>query len=139
MTAVLVDSSVLIDLATGNAEWGERSREAILAVGRVRELVINPVIFAEVSIPYERVEEIDERLPRNVFRREDLPWEAAFLAGKAFVAYRRRGGTRRSPLPDFFIGAHSAVRGYDLLTRDARGIRSYFPTVSIIEPKVGPP
>jgi len=74
-------------------------------------------------------------LPRHIFRREDVPWEAAFLAGKAFLAYRRRGGSRRSPLPDFFIGAHAAVRGYDLLTRDAGGIRSYFPGVAIIEPE----
>lgn len=135
MTAVLVDSNVLIDLATGDPDWGGPSREAILQTGSTRELVINPIIFAEVSIPYRRVEDIDERLPRHIFRREDLPWEAAFLAGKAFVAYRRRGGSRRSPLPDFFIGAHAAVRGYDLLTRDAGGIRSYFPGVGIIEPE----
>lgn len=135
MTAVLIDSSVLIDLTTGDPEWADRSRDGILRAGRLRELVINPVIFAEVSISFQRIEEIDERLPRSVFRREDLPWEAAFLAGKAFVAYRQRGGIRRSPLPDFFIGAHAAVRGYDLLTRDPRGIRSYFPTVSIIEPQ----
>jgi predicted nucleic acid-binding protein len=134
MTAILVDSSVLIDLATGDAEWADRSRDAILRAGRTRELVINPIIFAEVSIPYQRVEEIDERLPRAVFRREDLPWEAAFLAGKAFVAYRRRGGRPPSPLPDFFIGAHAVIRGYDLLTRDPRGVRSYFPNVTIIEP-----
>lgn len=134
MTAVLVDSNVLIDLVTGNPEWAELSRDAILRAGRLRELVINPIIFAEVSIPYDRIEDIDECLPRNVFRREDLPWEAAFLAGKAFLAYRQRGGSRRSPLPDFFIGAHAAIRGYDLLTRDASGVGSYFPTVSIIEP-----
>jgi predicted nucleic acid-binding protein len=135
MTAVLVDSSVLIDLATGDADWGGPSRDAILHAGSTRELVINPIIFAEVSIPYRRVEDIDDRLPRHIFRREDVPWEAAFLAGKAFLAYRRRGGSRRSPLPDFFIGAHAAVRGYDLLTRDAGGIRSYFPGVAIIEPE----
>ncbi len=138
MTAVLVNSSVLIDLVTGDADWGDRSRDAILRAGRLRELVINPIIFAEVSIPYRRIEEIDERLPRTVFRREDLPWEAAFLAGKAYVAYRRGGGSRRSPLPDFFIGAHAAVRGYDLLTRDPGGFRSYFPTVSVIEPERPP-
>lgn len=135
MTAVLVDSNVLIDLATSDPDWGGPSREAVLRAGSARELVINPIIFAEVSIPYRRVEDIDERLPRNIFRREDLPWEAAFLAGKAFLAYRRRGGLRTSPLPDFFIGAHAAVRGYDLLTRDASGIRSYFPGVGIIEPE----
>jgi predicted nucleic acid-binding protein len=134
MTAILVDSNVLIDVATDSAVWAERSREAIVRASRSRELVINPIIFAEVSIPFRRIEEIDERLSR-VFRREDIPWEAAFLAGKAFLTYRQRGGKRQSTLPDFFIGAHAAVRGYDLLTRDSRGFRSYFPTVAIITPE----
>jgi predicted nucleic acid-binding protein len=138
MTAVLVDSSVLIDLATGDAEWGGPSRDAILRAGSTRELVINPIIFAEVSIPYRRVEDIDDRLPRHIFRREDLPWEAAFLAGKAYLAYRRHGGCRRSPLPDFFIGAHAAVRGYDLLTRDRGYYHAYFPTLRVISPETDP-
>lgn len=136
MTAVLVDSNVLIDIATGDPIWAGPSQAAIVDAGRSRELVINPIVFAEVSIPFHRAEDIDERLPRAVFRREHLPWEAAFLAGKVFLAYRRQGGSRRSPLPDFFIGAHAAVRGYDLLTRDPRGFRSYFPTVTIIAPGV---
>ena len=82
--------------------------EGTRTLGRDRELVINSIVFAEVSIPFDRVEDIDERLPRDVFRREEVPWEAAFLAGKAFTRYRGRGGARRSPLPDFFIGAHAA-------------------------------
>jgi predicted nucleic acid-binding protein len=138
MTAVLVDSSVLIDVATENSEWADRSTDLIVRTSRTCELVINPVIFAEVSISFQRIEEIDGRLPRATFRREDIPWEAAFLAGKAFLSYRKRGGSRLSPLPDFFIGAHAAVRGYDLLTRDLRGFRSYFPTLTIISPDSHP-
>ena len=97
MTAVLVDSSVLIDLVTGNADWADGSREAILRAGRMSELVINPIVFAEVSIPYRRVEDIDGRLPRTIFRREDIPWEAAFLASRSSREMRRAiGPTSRS-------------------------------------------
>ncbi len=138
MSAILVDSSVLIDVATENEAWTERSTRALKDLGRDRELVINSIVFAEVSIPFDRVEDVDERLPPDVFRREDVPWEAAFLAGKAFVAYRRSGGARRSPLPDFFIGAHAAVRGYGLLTRDPKSVRTYFPTVEVLTPDTHP-
>jgi hypothetical protein len=134
VNSVLVDSSVLIDVATENATWSERSSAALEAVGRERELVINPIIFAEVSIPFNRIEDIEDRLPPDVFRREAIPWEAAFLAGKAFLSYRNSGGRRRSPLPDFLIGAHAAVRGYGLLTRDPKGCRTYFPTVEVLVP-----
>jgi predicted nucleic acid-binding protein len=138
MSAILVDSSILIDIATDSEVWTDRSRRAVETLGRDRELVINAIVFAEVSIPFDRIEDIDERLPRDVFRREDVPWEAAFLAGKAFLRYRKSGGTRRSPLPDFFIGAHAAVRGYGLLTRDPKGFRTYFPTIEIIAPDTHP-
>jgi predicted nucleic acid-binding protein len=134
MSAVLVDSSVLLDIVSDDEEWAGRSEAALLDAARVRELVINSIIFAEVSISFERVEEVDQRLPREIFRREEIPWEAAFLAGKAFIEYRRRGGSRPRPLPDFFIGAHAAIRGYDLLTRDPGGVRSYFPTVNLLTP-----
>ncbi len=138
MNAILVDSSVLIDIATESRRWTEPAQRAVESLGRDRELVINAVVFAEVSIPFGRVEDIDERLPPDVFRREDVPWEAAFLAGKAFMAYRKAGGARRSPLPDFFIGAHAAVRGYGLLTRDPKSVRTYFPTVEIFTPDTHP-
>lgn len=138
MPAVLVDSNVLIDVATRDPRWGVRSQEALMRLGRANELVINPVIFAEVSISFDRIEDVDGLLPSSVFRREKVPWEAAFLAGKSFVAYRRAGGERSSPLPDFFIGAHAAVRGYDLLTRDPRGFRQYFPTLTIVSPETHP-
>jgi predicted nucleic acid-binding protein len=97
-------------------------------------LVINPIIYAEVSIGFERIEELDQALPADTFRRDPLPWEAAFLAGKRFLAYRRRGGTRRAPLPDFYIGAHAAVTGLPLLTRDARRYRTYFPRLILLTP-----
>jgi len=138
MSAILVDSSILIDVVTESEAWAERSSQALRTLGRDRELVINSIVFAEVSIPFERVEDVDERLPRDVFRREDMPWDVAFLAGKAFVIYRNRGGAKRSPLPDFFIGAHAAVRGYGLLTRDPNSIRTYFPSVEVFVPDTHP-
>ena len=97
-------------------------------------LVINPVVYAEVSVRYSRIEELDIALPKSMFDREAIPYEAAFLAGKSFVAYRRRGGSRPSPLPDFFIGAHAAIAGYVLMTRDAARYRTYFPKLSLIAP-----
>ena len=96
-------------------------------------LVINPIVYAEVSV-FRRIEELDEALPADAFRRDPLPWEAGFLAGKCFVEYRRRGGSRRSPFPDFYIGAHAAVAGMPLLTRDARRDRTYFPSLSLLAP-----
>jgi predicted nucleic acid-binding protein len=138
MTPVIVDSSVLLDVVTDDPEWSDRSRAAVASLSAHRQLVINTVIFAEVSISFDRIEDVEEHLANDVFRREEVPYEAAFLAGKAYLAYRRRGGGRRSPLPDFFIGAHAAVRGYALLTRDPAGIRSYFPTVEIIAPETHP-
>ena len=96
--------------------------------------MINPIIYAEVSIGFTRVEELDDVLSADYFAREALPWEAAFLAGQAFVRYRRRGGARVHPLPDFYIGAHAAIAGYALLTRDARRYRSYFPKLRLIAP-----
>lgn len=97
-------------------------------------LVINAIIYAEVSAGYFQIEDLDARLPESVFRREPIPYEAAFLAGQSFLIYRRRGGTKRSPLPDFFIGAHAAVAGYQLLTRDTARYRTYFPKLQLITP-----
>ena len=131
---VLVDANVLIDIATDDPRWGPWSANALTEAGRGRGLVLSPIVYAEVSVAYERIEEVDAFLPPSVFRREDPPWEAAFLAGKAHLAYRRRGGERRTPMPDFFIGAHAAVRGHILLTRDRGRFETYFPTLTIIAP-----
>jgi hypothetical protein len=134
MTAVLVDANVLLDVMTEDARWLAWSAEAIERAADRYRLVINPVIYAEVSIRYTRIEDLDAALPKTMFDREPIPYEAAFLAGKAFFAYRRRGGTKSLPLPGFFIGAHAAVAGYALMTRDAARYRTYFPKLSLIAP-----
>jgi len=134
MTAVLIDANVLLDVMTEDARWLAWSMDAIARAADRYRLVINPVVYAEVSIRYTRIEELDAALPKTMFDREGIPYEAAFLAGKSFLAYRRRGGTRQSPLPDFFIGAHAAVAGYLLMTRDAVRYRTYFPKLSLIAP-----
>jgi predicted nucleic acid-binding protein len=134
MRGTLVDSNVLIDVLAEDPIWAGWSSQALAKLGSEEPLVINPVIYAEISQRYSRKELLDHELPADVFLREDIPWSAAFLAGKAFFDYRRRGGHRRSPLPDFFIGAHAAVQGLRLLTRDASRYRTYFPTVELIVP-----
>ncbi|HTZ70611.1 MAG TPA: type II toxin-antitoxin system VapC family toxin [Acetobacteraceae bacterium] len=134
MSAVLVDANVILDIMTEDTQWFGWSAEAIGRAADRYRLVINPIIYAEVSIRYSRIEELDATLARTTFDREPLPYEAAFLAGKSFLTYRQRGGTRRSPLPDFFIGAHAAVAGYQLLTRDAARFRTYYPKLSLIAP-----
>lgn len=134
MTPALVDSSVLLDVITEDPKWGEWSTGVLQRFADVATLVINPLIYSEVSIRFERIEELEGALPNDLYRREPLPWEAAFLAGKAFLTYRRAGGAKRSPLPDFYIGAHAAVRGYRLLTRDPAPCRRHFPTVEIVAP-----
>ena len=132
--SVFVDANVLIDVATDDPAWADWSANALERAGRGARLVINPIVYAEVSVAFDRIEELDALLPLDMFRREALPWEAAFLAGKAFLAYRRRGGAKETPLPDFYIGAHAAVRGYQLLTRDRGRFATYFPTVALIAP-----
>ena len=134
MTPVLVDASVILDVATQDPVWAERSGVLLARTAESCQLVINPIIFAEVSVGYERVEDLEAALPSDLFRREDLPWEAAFLAGKCFLAYRRRGGSKTSTLPDFYIGAHAALAGYRLLTRDAARYRTYFPGLDLLTP-----
>lgn len=132
--ATLVDSNVILDVVTDDAEWGDWSASMLARAAQSARLVINPLIYAEVSCGYERIEDLDDALPSEYFVREPLPWEAAFLAAKAFVRYRRRGGLRRAPLPDFYIGAHAALAGYTLLTRDPRRYATYFPKLRILAP-----
>ncbi len=134
MTATLVDSNVLIDVLAESPEWAEWSSGALRYAGAEGPLIVNEVIYAEVSYRYSRIELLDLELPIDQFQREHTPWPAAYLAGKAFVEYRRRGGPRRSPLPDFFIGAHAAIAGLRLLTRDPSRYRTYFPIVELITP-----
>ena len=132
--ATLVDSCVLLDLALTDPRWAQWSAAAVAEAADAGPLVINPLIYAEVSAGYERVEDLDDVLPTSDFRREPLPYRAGFLAGKAYVRYRKADGRKRSPLPDFYIGAHAAVAGYRLLTRDAARYRTYFPRLTLIAP-----
>lgn len=134
MSAVLVDSNVLLDVMTEDPRWFSWSAKALANAAETSRLLINPIIYAEVSIRYSRIEDLNDALPMTLVEREALPYEAAFLAGKAFLVYRKRSGTRRSPLPDFFIGAHASIAGHRLLTRDAARYRTYFPKLQLIAP-----
>ena len=130
----LVDSNVLLDFLSQDEEWSDWSASMLAEAAEQGTVALNPIIYAEVSIRYDRIEDLDLALPGEYFVRLPIPYEAAFLAGKVFLRYRRRGGARSSPLPDFFIGAHAAVSGLTLLTRDARRYRSYFPKLRIVAP-----
>jgi hypothetical protein len=132
---VLVDSNVILDVFLNDPKWADWSESALEEASASHRLFINPIIYAEVSIGFERIEEIESALGSAGFVLIDIPKEALFLAGKVFLKYRKRRGSRRSPLPDFFIGAHAAVMELALLTRDARRYRFYFPSVRLISPK----
>lgn len=130
----LVDSNVLLDVMTDDPTWAPWSATALAQAIDRGPVVINPIIYAEVSVRFNTVEELEDTLSPQAFHRQPLPWAAGFLAGKAFVRYRRSGGTRQSPLPDFYIGAHAAVNELRLLTRDPDRYRTYFPTVQLSAP-----
>lgn len=138
-SVTMVDSSVMLDVLTEDRTWFEWSAASLATARDKGRLVINPIVYAEVSVGFDRIEELDAAVPAADFERESLPYEAGFLAGKAFLAYRGRGGSRRSPLADFYIGAHAAVRGYRLLTRDVARYRTYFPSVQLLAPYPGEP
>lgn len=131
----LVDANILLDIFTEDQQWFNWSSDTLASACDWGQLAINPVIYSEVSVRFSLIEELDRALPRETFLRLAVPWPAAFLAGKCFMRYRRRGGSRRSPLPDFFIGAHAAVSGMRLATRDAGRFRDYFPTLRLVAPK----
>ena len=128
----LVDTNVLIDVITRDPSWGAWAESALREAAERSTLAINPIIFAEVSVKFARIEDTDAALVD--FAREPLPYEAGFLAGKAFLAYKRRGGVKRSPMPDFYVGAHAVIGRMDLLTRDAARYRTYFPALTIVSP-----
>ncbi len=132
---ILIDSSILLDIASKDPVWSEWSLLSIADLANNFALCINPIIYAESSVKFNTPEEFDKAFPAEDFVRENLPYSAAFLAAKAQIAYRRRGGSRTATLPDFFIGAHAAVSGYRILTRDPRRFRRYFPSVELIAPK----
>ncbi|MGH7442430.1 MAG: type II toxin-antitoxin system VapC family toxin [bacterium] len=131
--ATLVDTNVLLDVLTQDPLWGAWSAERLKDASDAGLLAINPIIYAELSAGFTSMEILDELLGED-FERWTLPWEAGFLAGQCFKRYRRQGGQRRSPLPDFYIGAHAMVGGLTLLTRDAARYRSYFPKLPLLSP-----
>lgn len=134
MNAVLVDTNVLIDYLNQEGEWFDWSAAMITDAAESGTVAINPIIYAELAVAYESIEDVETAVPAEYFMRIALPWGACFLAARCFAKYRQRGGSKRSPLPDFFIGAHAAIAGMTLLTRDARRYRSYFPKLRIIAP-----
>lgn len=131
---VLVDSCVFLDIFTRDPKWFDWSSQALAKTANEGTIVLNPVIYAEISIRFERIEELETLLPADVFEHRPIPREAAFLAGKCFLDYRRRGGQKSMPLPDFFIGAHAAIARLDLVTRDTKRFREYFPGMKLICP-----
>ena len=131
---ILVDSNVILDVVTEDKEWFQWSSKTLAYYAENHIMVINPIIYAEVSIGFHRIEDVEAAMPLAYFRRAPIPWEAAFLAGKCFLDYRRKGGDKRSPLPDFFVGAHAAIARMALLTRDTSRYRTYFPKLRIIAP-----
>lgn len=131
---LLVDTNVLLDVLQDDPEWAEWSIGQLRAQVLVHALAINPVIYAEVSLSFSTIEALDAVVERMALRLEETPRAALFLAGKAFLQYRCAGGRRTQVLPDFLIGAHAAVNGWPLLTRDARRFRTYFPRLEVIAP-----
>ena len=131
---MLVDTHVLVDLLANDPEWADWSIAQLRAQAQIHRLCINPVIYAELSLTFNTVEALDETLTGLRIPVIDIPRPALFLAGKAFVQYRRQGGAKANVLADFFIGAHAAVAGWPVLTRDVRGYVGYFPTVALVSP-----
>lgn len=130
----MVDSCVYLDIFSEDPKWYAWSAGALSEAANQGTIVINPVIYAEISIRFTQIEELESLLPSDVFEYRSIPREAAFLAGKTFLKYRRRGGQRPHPLPDFFIGAHAAIHKLDLITRDIRRFREYYPSLNLICP-----
>lgn len=134
MKGILIDSCVILDVITEDPHWFEWSASSMEKYANDFPLYINPIIYAEVSIGYQKIEELEDALPSSLFKRLPIPWEAAFLAGKAYVQYRKLGGPRLLPLPDFYIGAHALVEQLTLLTRDNNRFNYYFPKLKQISP-----
>lgn len=134
MTGILVDTNILVDILTENEQWLGWSAYQVARLADHNKLFINPIIYAEVSIPFDSIEELRLALLDSDFKNLAFNQEVCFLAGKAFRAYRKRGGEKTLPLPDFFIGAQAAVESLQLLTRDTKNYRTYFPTVELIAP-----
>ena len=135
MKGVLVDSNIILDIFLDDPDWADWSEDVLSEYSVRAPLYINPVIYAEISIGFKKIEELEAALSKGGFQMLEIPKEALFLAGKAFLKYKRSKGLKNSPLPDFYIGAQAAVLGLELITRDTKRFHTYFPTVNIISPK----
>ena len=131
---LLVDTNVLVDVLQDDPQWADWSIGQLRAQAQIHELVINPVVYAEMSLSFTTLEALDAVVAKMELTLHEIPRPARFLAGKAFAQYRRRGGGKAQVLPDFFIGAHAAVQGWALLTRDASRFRTYFPSLRVLAP-----
>jgi predicted nucleic acid-binding protein len=131
---ILVDTNVLLDVLEDDSEWAAWSQAKLDAASATDTLAINPFICSELSIAFARIEELEAVITEAALAVEPIPREALFLAGKAFLRYRRDCGTKHGVLPDFYIGAHAAVMQWPILTRDVNGFRTHFPTVQLIAP-----
>jgi len=138
MKGIFVDSNVILDLFEDDRTWTEWSESMLNRYSMTHTLYINPIIYTEVSIGFERIEELERAMTGCGFQLIQIPKEALFLAGKIYVRYKKQKGMKLSPLPDFFIGAHAAVLGLDLITRDVSRYKTYFPTVNVIAPESPP-
>jgi predicted nucleic acid-binding protein len=136
MNGILVDSNIILDIFLDDPNWAEWSESKLVKFSSKKKLFINPVVYTEVSMGFQRIEELEFALSQTGFQMLEIPKEALFLTGKAFLTYRKNKGTKRSPLPDFYIGAQAAILKLDLLTRDPSRYRTYFPTVQLISPKM---
>jgi predicted nucleic acid-binding protein len=131
---LLVDTNVLVDVLQNDPQWADWSIAQMRAQSSLYALVINPIIYAEVSLSFSTIEALDDVVGTLALELREIPRPALFLAAKAFAQYRRRGGSKLQVLPDFFIGAHAAVEGWPLLTRDARRFKTFFPTLEVLAP-----
>ena len=134
MKGVLVDSNIILDVFLNDPKWADWSESKLDEYDQLGVLYINSTVYSEISIGFERIEDLESAIAKAGLQMLEIPKEALFLAGKAYLKYKKRKGTKRTPLPDFFIGAQAAVQNLDLITRDVSRYQSYFPTVKLISP-----
>ena len=134
MNGILIDSCILLDLFTNDPKWGDWSENILGKYSQTNTLYINSIVYTEISIGFEKIEELEKAIYQLGIKVLEIPREALFLTGKAFLKYRRSKGTKNSPLPDFFIGAHASVAKFSLITRDVAKYKTYFPQIDLVTP-----
>ncbi len=134
MNGILIDSCILLDLFTNNPKWGDWSENILDKYSQTNTLYINSIVYTEISIGFRKIEELEKAISQMGIKVLEIPREALFLTGKAFLKYRRNKGTKKSPLPDFFIGAHASVSKFSLITRDVTKYKTYFPQIDLVNP-----